>query len=406
MATVRMRSRVRRATRCVAVFACLALSVPSAVGRPRVSATFRHRPAAAAVAVARQGGIYTVANEGADRDSTAIVRAYSPGGTLRWERTWRPPLASVSGRDIAVAPDGTIAVAAKIASTDPDVPCDEIWSYGWAVRTWASDGTPLWQHAQRGWRTCDVFGTAGWSVAIGPDVVVLGIQHGDEYSASVDLVAFGRDGARRWLRRLRVPGADDESVGELTLGSGGAIYAAATTYVPDLDVEHEAEAVLVKCRPDGSPVWVRRVPGRPGADERGASVAVLGDGVVFGALGRPPTGPGASRVAVYGSGGDLRWRWRATGALQLSRRSWPGPWVGTWSGGVVLAGTENAGAGHTRPTLRGFGADGAFLWRVRLGPAGLSWGVHAFAASGGVVALAGGPYDPVDGANRVWVLTG
>ena len=92
---------------------------------------------------------------------------------------------------------------------------------------------------------------------------------------------------------------------------------------------------------------------------------------------------------------------RATGALRLSRRSWPGPWVGTWSGGVVLADTENAGAGHTRPTLRGFDADGVVLWRVRMGPADLSWGVHAFAARGGAIALAGGRYDPVDGANRV-----
>ena len=65
---------------------------------------------------------------------------------------------------------------------------------------------------------CTVFAKTGGGpngLAIGPDAVVLGIQHGDEYSASVDLAAFGRDGARRWLRRLRIPGADDEIVGEL-----------------------------------------------------------------------------------------------------------------------------------------------------------------------------------------------
>ncbi len=406
MATVQVRwSGGRLGVMAVVMTAFLAFALPPATARPQVAETFRHRPAAAAVALDAQGRIFTVSNEGVDRDSTAIIRAFTPQGVLRWERTWRPALASVSGRDVAVTPDGRVAVTAKIASTDPGIPCDEIWSYGWAVKTWAPDGTALWHRAQPGWRTCDVFGTAGRSVAIGPHVVVVGIQHGDEYSASVDLVSFGRNGTRRWMRRMRTPGADDETLGELALGPGGAVYAAATAFVPNLDIEHEADAVLVKRDPDGAAVWVRRVPGRVGGDERGTSVAVLRDGVVFGALMDPPLGPGAARIAVYGWDGGLRWQWRAAGAFLTSRRSWPGPWVGAWSGGVVLAGTENTGSGHTRATLRGFDLAGTLRWRVRLGPTDVSHGVHALGARGHVIAIAGGRYDS-DGGNRIWLLTG
>ena len=407
MVTSGVRSRERRwFVAGVAAIIGIGLSAPPASARPHVADTFRHRPAAVAVGVDAAGRVYTVANDGVDRDSTALIRAFDPDGTLRWERMWRPPLASVSGRDIAVTPDGTVAVTAKIASTDPDVPCDEIWSYGWAVKTWTSDGTPLWQHAEHGWRTCDVFGTAGRAVAIGSDVVVVGIQHADEYSASVDLVAFGRSGERRWLRRLRTPGADDEILAELELGPRGAVYAAVTTFTPGLDVEHEADAVLVKQQPDGSPAWMRRAPGRPGADERGASVVALAAGVVFGALMDAPAGVGAVRVAAYGWGGGLRWRWRATGVSRTTWRWWLGPWVAVWNGGVLLAGTEDTRSGHPRATLRGYDREGHLRWRIRLGPSDVSRGAHALAARGDVIVLAGGRYDAPDLANRVWILTG
>jgi hypothetical protein len=359
-----------------------------------------------ALGVDGRGRIYTLANDGTDRDATAVVRAFTREGIVRWERRWQPALASVSGLDLAVSTDGTIAVAARIASTDPAVPCDEIWSHGWAVKTWSSGGTPLWHRAQRGWRTCDVFGTSGRSVAIGADAVVLGIQHGDEYSASVDLAMFGVDGERRWMRRMRTPGADDEILGELALGPGGAVYAAATVFVPNLEIEHEADAVLVKRGIDGAPVWVRRVPGRVGGDERGTSLAIFNDGLVFGALMDPPAGAGVARIAAYGWGGGIRWRWRAASASETSRRSWPGPWVGTWIGGVVLAGTENTGTGHTRVTLRGFGFEGTRRWRIRLGPINASNGVHGLDTRGHVIVLAGGRYDPGERGNRIWLLTG
>lgn len=415
MATTEVRSKVRRQTTrwvaCgVSVAVSMALTSPPAIARPAVSVTFRHRPSAGAVAVDGSGRIYTVSNEGADRDSTAVVRAYAPNGTLRWARTWRPPLASVAGVDISVTPDGTIAVTGRIASIDPDVPCDEIWSYGWAVKTWARDGAALWQRAQTGWRDCEVFGTAGRAVAIGPDAVVVGVQHGDEYSASVDLVAFGRDGEPRWLRHLSVPGSENEIVGGLALGSGGGVYAAMSVNVPTVDPgQHDGDAALVKRTADGRPVWVRRVPDAgPGAEDdhdRGTSVAVLADGVLFGALMDEPTGPDEARIAMYGWGGALRWQ-RRVADVRAFHRSWPGPWVGSWSGGTLLARTETASSGHTRATLRGFDRNGGFLWRMRLGPTDVSRGVHALAARGGVIALAGGRYDPVDSENRVWIITG
>jgi hypothetical protein len=378
----------------------LAATASPAFARPYVSDTFRHRPPVAAMGVDGMGRSYTVANEGTDREATAIIRAFAPDGTLRWERAWRPALASVEGLDVAVTAHGTIAVTGRIRQTDPSVPCDEIWSYGWAVKTWAPDGTALWHRAQPGWRDCEVFGTTGRAVAIGRNSVVVGVQHADEYSASVDLIAFDRDGQRRWERPLRVAGAGDEIVGEIAVGAGGAVYAAATVFVPDLDVEHVADAVLLKRHADGSPAWVRRMPGGSGT-----AVATLADGVLFGARVDRPSGLHEPRIAVYGFGGDLQWR-RAAGVLPAFQRGWPGPWVGSWAGGLLVAETETARAGHARVTLRGFDLAGAFLWRMRLGPTDVSRGLHALGAMGDVIVVAGGRYDAPDLPDRVWILIG
>jgi hypothetical protein len=390
------------------VVVCLGLALPAAAARPRVSATFLHRPAVQAAAVDALGRAYTISNGTSATDRAAILRAYSFDGSLRWERAWRIPHADVFALDVGVAPAGAIAVAGRVLSTDPARPCDEIWGNGWAVRTWSPSGAVSWQRTEPGWRKCEVGATSGTAVAIGADSVALGIQYADEYFASVDLMSLDRDGSRRWVRHVRASDSQNERVGDLAVGFGGAVYLAGTLNAVTLDSgEHDADAVLAKFHSNGSLAWMRRVPDGPpsSADDfdAGTSAAVGGHRVLFGALLDEPRDPKA-RIAAYGLGGALKWQ-RNEPTVRTRSRRWPGPWVGFWRGGALLAGTEFvAGSRSSRPVVRGFSLGGAGLWRVRLGRDDAFWGGQAFASSGDLIVTAGGGYLS-DREDRVWILT-
>ena len=221
--------------RALVVASIVVVGLSTAAGaRPSMRATWRAVPAAEHVAVDRAGRIYTVTTSSRHGRARVEVRAYRPDGGPRWERVWRPAHASVSANAIATGPGGIVLVAGAIHRTDHPGDCDEIWSWGWALRAWGPDGRVRWQRTQPGWRTCDVFGTSGREVSAAGDTIALAIGYGSEYSANARVAVADLDGHWRWIRDLRFANSENELVGDIAVGPGGAIYLGATVRVGGL----------------------------------------------------------------------------------------------------------------------------------------------------------------------------
>lgn len=326
---------------------------------------------------------------------------------LRWERAWAPEGGSFFARDVATA-GGMIAVAGRVSPTDlSGTSCDDVWTSGWIVRVWRPDGTGAWQRSQPGWRSCEVFGTAGAAVAVGPDTVAMAAACISEYAGSIELISFGSDGRLRWMRDVEVPGSKDERVGGIAIGGGGDLFVAASRNAIFLDsAERDQDAMLARYRADGTLAWRRTVPEGPlGVDDdhdAGTSVALLPDGVVLGAVMDEPSGPTVARIAKYGWRGTLLWERRFSGVF----RSWgPVVEVGRSGAGVVVAGTDRDADGRgTHVALRGLDASGGTVWRVNVGPDDdLAWQMTGLATGGGRVVVGGRPASG-DRWSRVWFL--
>lgn len=396
----------------VTVVVQLCLPASSVLASPTVRVSWRSGPDVA-VAVGGAGRVYTAQTEQGPRRSRVVVRAYSPEGELRWERVWRPADATVQARDIATGPGGLVVVSGAISRFDPPFPCDDIWSWGWAVRAWSADGTARWQRLQAGWHACEVFGTLGRTVAAAGDTVAVGVWHGSEYSSGAKVLDFRLDGRLRWQRELRFPGSENQSVGDVAVGRGDAVYIAATRNQGALDTpEPDQDAMLVKLNPDGTTAWSRSVPDRVAGVQDdldyGTGVATTSDGVVFASVLFEPGAEPRARLARYASDGRLLWERFVPGVyLRASRWSWFDAFAGVWSGGSILAGNEREADGHgSHVTLRGYDGTGTQRWRVRLGPeTGKLWGVTGIDAEGRTIVVTGYPVgDPSIG--RVWVLLG
>lgn len=393
----------------VVALQCLPVSV---LASPSVRVSWRPG-SEVAVALDGAGRVYTAATVAGPRRSRVVVGSYTRDGDLRWERVWRPADATVRAHDLAIGPGGLVVVSGAISRFDPPFPCDDIWSWGWAVRAWSADGTARWQRMQAGWRACEVFGTSGRTVAAARDTVAVGVWHGDEYSSGARILDFDVNGRLRWQRELTFPGSEHQSLGDVAVGRGDAVYVAATRNRGALDEpERDQDAVLLKLRPDGATAWIRaapdRVAGLPEDHDVGSGVTATPDGVVFVAvLFEPRSEPGA-RIARYTAGGELRWERSVSGVyLEASRWSWFDAYAGVWTGGSILAGNERESDGHgSHVTLRGFDGAGMQRWRVRLGAdTGKLWGVYSLDAEGRTIAVSGYPVGDPSSA-RVWVLRG
>ncbi len=399
----------------MAASVALQLCLPSLVlAAPSVQVSWRSEPEVA-VAVDGAGRIYTATTLQGPRRSRVVVRSSRPDGSLRWERVWRPADATVSARDIATGPGGIVVVSGAIGRFEPPFPCDEIWSWGWAVRAWSADGTARWQRLQRGWHTCDVFGTSGRTVAAAGNTVAVGVWHGSEYSSGARILDFSLGGRLRWQRELRFPGSENQSLGDLAVGRGDAVYVAATRNQGAFEEpEADQDAVLVKLRPDGTTAWRRTAPDRVAGvrddSDYGTGVATTPDGVMFASVLFEPGSEPRARLARYTSAGGLRWERSVPGVyLGASRWSWFDALAAVWAGGPILAGNEREADGHgSRVTLRGYDGTGAPRWRVRLGPeTGKLWGVTGIDADGRSIVVTGYPAgDGSDSSARVWVLRG
>jgi hypothetical protein len=344
----------------------------------------RHVSLPVGVAVDDWGRVVTLAQRGSPW-SSLVVTALGRDERVRWERAWRPSGATVTPVDVAVSPDGAVAVTGYLH----DVDCVEPFNATWFVRVWDADGSARWGRSG-GWQgACQGAGgnVTGDAIAIGDTAVVAALGSGSEYSASTELVALdAADGTLRWRHPWRVPGATNDEVRDLAMGPDGSVYVAGVRDPDRMESDDDQDAVLQRLGAGGARRWTRILPDP--ADridfDVGSSVAVMAGRVAFGAVLDRPEGPSLARIGLVRRDGASIWSRRFAGRYPGGLGPSHGnAYVAFADERVWLAGTETDGAGRIRLSLRAFGPRGRVVWKAWLGSVAHRWWAAGLAGGGG-----------------------
>lgn len=199
-------------------------------------------PDNARVAVsAGTGDVYVAGDaQGAGDESDFVVARYSPGGTLKWVRTYDHG-AHESLSDVAADSFGNVILCGTSSST----------SEGWVGVTvrYSRAGTRTWVRTIDGPGSLDlanetVCGTRGV-------VYVAGIYDSKDTGCDMCLVKYRADGKRIWQRTY----AKSDGAYHLVRGPDGQLYVGGSRY----GESGGGGVVVIRYRTDGTRDWVRAV---------------------------------------------------------------------------------------------------------------------------------------------------
>jgi outer membrane protein assembly factor BamB len=301
----------------VVIGAVLTTLVPPAQA---LSVTWRERIGTAQVdaAIAPDGSIYTAGQERRSITAAATLTKSDASGQVLWQRHWLPNTdASTVPVSVTVANDGTIYLLGIARGQ-----CE---GEGWFVRAYRPGGSLRWRYVTPGWQ-CSIAEAATGIAVHGDRVVVSGISFGCCGDPFHDgwLQSFDRMLHPKWRADVEPPTTPsnwfDTATG-VVFGASGNIYVsgwAATRGNITESSPTPGTPIIEKFTAAGHRVWSVRadvkVPSMflPVAiDSKGKRVDVAGGVFGFGvAWGMAPT---TGWVASYSTSGDLRWQHRFGG---------------------------------------------------------------------------------------------
>ncbi|MEX0984994.1 MAG: hypothetical protein WD096_08075, partial [Actinomycetota bacterium] len=273
--------------------------------------------AANAVAVAPDGSVYVAAQRRVSISVGAVLRKYTPGGSLVWSRTWvpTPSTASTRGEVVAVAENGTIVWGGELHGS-----CE---GGGWFLEWRAPGGRLLHRYKTPDWRCGRAERIMDISARDG-QVVVAGYSHGccgDPFDDGW-IRAFGMDGRPTWETDIEPPAGTpsawfDTATG-VAVGGLGSIYVSGWAATERITFDPgKGTPILVKLTSGGGLLWSRRAPVKLFQFVTPIAVAARGDQIVVSAgaggqfigwgSGSAPSG----WLGSFDAGGSLHWsvRW-------------------------------------------------------------------------------------------------
>jgi hypothetical protein len=307
----------------------------------------------------------------------AFVRSYDLEGRLLWTREFGTSQNDAVTGSVADA-SGVYVVgylnALTLNNHDPSVDA--------FVKKFSPSGALLWTQMIATPKQDEAFGVA---LDASGGLYVTGTTHGTlagETSAGradVFVEHFLPDGTELWAHQLGTAKGDFAEV--ITIGPGGAIYLAGTTYGVFPGIARKG-GFLARLDPTGMTVrWVR---GRIGAGEA-EGIAVEGKSVYVSFSGYISFSGNILRR--YASDGTLEWG-RSLPNLRFAQG------LIARHGGVILGGSTptpfsgRTGLGGSDLFLRSYGADGSVRWTDEFGTSSDDYGLTV-AGSMGATYLAG-----------------
>jgi hypothetical protein len=376
---------VRRSLLVLMAVGLVALVAAPAAGAIPVHWTAEGGRAFTDVARGPDGSLYVAGIDRSSITAAASLRKYSASGRLRWTRTWVPfPQASANGLGVAVGSDGTVYLLGVVRGT-----CE---GQGWFVRAYKPGGDLRWKYVTPGWQ-CSLaeFPT---DIAVSRSrVVVSGFSHGccgDQFHDGW-ITVFSTNLVRRFRANTEPPatplGWFDTAWG-VGISSGGAFFVsgwAATASIPREASPTPGTPFLEKLDPHGHKIWSHRASSSmptmylPVALGMSANRVVIAAGVGGKdvAWGFAPT---TGWVASYTLQGRLRWQNRFGGGKNEAAAPTGAGIDG--DGRVWLLSTRrDAGDRGTDGLLRLYGATGKLHAKRRIDPS------DRYVRTGGIAAI-------------------
>jgi hypothetical protein len=298
--------------------ALVAVFAPSASAIP-VHWTAKDGRAFNDVARGPDGSLYVAGTDRSSITVAASLRKYSADGTLRWTRSWVPyPQASAQGFAVAVGDDGTIYLMGILRG--------ECEGEGWFVRAYKPGGELRWKYVTPGWASCSLAEYAT-DIAVRDNLVVVsGFSHGccgDQFHDGW-INAFSANLHPRWRANTEPPstplGWFDTAYG-VGISAPGAIFVsgwAATASIPREVSPTPGTPFLEKLDIHGHKIWSHRASPSMPTQYLPVVLGMSGNRVVIAAgvggkdvaWGLAPT---TGWVASYTLQGKLRWQNRFGG---------------------------------------------------------------------------------------------
>jgi len=337
------------------------------------------------VAHGPDGSLYVAGIDRSSITAAASLRKYSPSGRLRWARTWVPsPQASANGLGVAVGSDGTVYLLGVVRGT-----CE---GQGWFVRAYKPGGDLRWKYVTPGWQ-CSLAEFPTDIAVRGSLVVVSGFSHGccgDQFHDGW-ITAFKPNLVKRYRANTEPPSTPlnwfDTAWG-VGISSNGAIFVsgwAASATIPREASPTPGTPFLERLDPHGHKIWSKRAgPSMPTMYlpvPLGLSVnrAVIGAGVGGKdvAWGLSPT---MGWVGSYTLTGHLRWQNRFGGGKNEAAAA---TGVDIDGGGRVwlLSTRRDAGDRGTDGLVRVYSGSGKLHAKHRIDPS------DRYVHTGGIAAL-------------------
>src|SRR4051812_18324981 len=302
----------------IAAVSLVAMLAPAASAIP-VHWTAKGGRAFTDVARGPDGSLYVAGIDRSSITAAASVRKYSPDGSLRWTRSWVPyPQASANGLGVTVGTDGTIYLMGVVRGQ-----CE---GQGWFVRAYKPGGDLRWKYVTPGWANCTLAEFPTDIAARGNLVVVSGFSHGccgDQFHDGW-ITAFKPNLVKRFRANAEPPStplAWFDAAWGVGISPAGSIFVsgwAATGAIPRETSPTPGTPFLERLDPHGHKIWSKRadasmptmyLPVALGLSAKRAVIAagVGGKDVTWGF---PPT---TGWVASYTLAGHLRWKNRFGG---------------------------------------------------------------------------------------------
>jgi len=402
---------VRRSLTLLITVGVLAFGAAPATGAIPVHWTAQGGRAFTDVARGPDGSLYVAGIDRSSITAAASLRKYSSSGRLRWTRTWVPsPQASANGLGVAVGSDGTVYLLGVVRGT-----CE---GQGWFVRAFKPGGDLRWKYVTPGWQ-CSLAEFPTDIAVRGSLVVVSGFSHGccgDQFHDGW-ITAFKPNLVKRFRANTEPPstplGWFDTAWGA-GISSNGAIFVsgwAATASIPREASPTPGTPFLEKLDPHGHKIWSRRASPSMPTMYLPVPLALSGNRAVIGAgvagkdvaWGLSPT---TGWVASYTLTGNLRWQNRFGGGKNEAAAP---TGVGIDGDGRVwlLSTRRDAGDRGTDGLVRLYSSKGKLHEKRRIDPSDRyvrTGGIAAFNTGAAATGWIGTQYRFAGG--RLWRLVG